>query len=291
MTAKDLILEHFSALSPQLQAAAKFVIDHPNDVVVMSMRTLAEHANVQPATLVRLAQYLGYAGWPELKNTFVSDLGLHNNRYGVKARTLSGRGHDAELLEEMFAAQHNNLEATKTHIKVPLRNAAKLLEAARAVHIAGFRASYMVAYSLAYGYRLFRRSVALIDGHAGGLEMQLRSIEAQDAVVAVSFAPYSRESLQVVEAAKAAGAKVITFTDSEASPLALAADVSILFTVDSPSFFPSAAAAVAAVEALLEVLVAQADQDVVSQIESAEQYLFDSGAYLQQPTKRSVTTS
>lgn len=103
-----------------------------------------------------------------------------------------------------------------------------------------------MAYSLAYGYRRFRNSVTLIDGHA---------VERRDAVIAINSAPYSRESMQVVDAARSAGARVVAFTDSRASPLALAADVSFLFTADSPSFFPSVTAAVAAAETPLEVLV------------------------------------
>ena len=289
MGARELIIERFPSLSPTLQQAARFAVDHPNDVVIASMRTLAERAGVQPATLVRLAQQLGYAGWPELKDAFVADLGLHTERYGERAKSLSGRGPDAGLVDEMFTALHGNLEATKAQIRSTLRDAAKLLKRSRMVHVAGFRASYPVAYSLAYGYRLFRNSVALIDGLAAGLEMQARSIERQDAVVAISFAPYSRESMQVVDAARSAGARVIALTDSRASPLALAADVSILFTVDSPSFFPSVTSAVAAVETLLEVLVADAGEEIASKIDRAEQYLFDSGAYLQQPTKRSTS--
>jgi DNA-binding MurR/RpiR family transcriptional regulator len=154
------------------------------------------------------------------------------------------------------------------------------------VHVAGFRASYPVAYALAYGYRLFRNSVHLADGQGGGLEMQLRAVEKQDCMVAISFSPYSREAVAAVRAARAAGAKVIAFTDSDASPLGLAADVTVLFSASSPSFFPSVAAAVAAVEALLELLVADAGESVVSLLEEAERQLFDSGAYLKQSGKR-----
>ena len=158
--------------------------------------------------------------------------------------------------------------------------------AATAVHIAGFRASFPIACSLAYAYRLFRDTVHLIDGHAGGLEMQLRPIERRDCVAVISFAPYSRESMLVIEAAKAAGARVVALTDSSASPLALAADVQVLFSAASPSFFPSVAAAVAVTEALLELLVAGADGDVSRLIDQAEQRLFDSGAYLQPVGRR-----
>jgi len=291
MGARDLILERFSSLSPTMQQAARFVVDHPNDVVIASMRTLAERAGAQPATFVRLAQQLGYAGWPELKGAFADDLGLSSNRYGQRAKGLAERGHDAALVGEMFTAQHRNLDATQAQSALSMREAAKVLKRAKAVHVAGFRASFPVAYSLHYGLRLFRNSVALIDGQAGALEFQLRAIDKSDAVVVISFAPYSREALQVLEAARGAGARVIAFTDSSASPLALGADVAVLFSVESPSFFPSVAAGVAATEALLEVLVAEAGAHVAEAIERAEQQLFDSGAYLRPAAKRQSAKS
>jgi len=290
MATKDLLLERFSSLSPTLQAAARFVVDHPNEVVTTSMRTLAERAGVQPATLVRLAQQLGYSGWPALKDAFVGDLGLLSARYGERAKNLAARRGDSDLLGEMFATQRRNLDATEAHSASALRQAARWLKRARTVHIAGFRASFPIAYSLMYGYRLFRNSVVLVDAQAGGLEMQLRCLEPHDAVVVISFAPYSREALQVAEAARAAGSRLVAFTDSSASPLALAADAAILFSTDSPSFFPSVSAGIAAAEALLELLVVGAGEGSVQRIEAAEQQLFDSGAYVNPPRRRAPKT-
>ena len=286
MNAKETILERFGSLSPKMKAAARFVVDHPNEVVITSMRNLALRADTQPATLVRLAQQLGYAGWPELKSAFAADLGLHVEGYGQRAKSLAGRGQDAALIDEMFDTLRRNLAATQAESAVALRGAAKLLRRAKAVHVAGFRASLPIAYSLVYGYRLFRNAVHLVDGQGGGLEMQLRAIERQHAVVVISFAPYSKESMVVVEAAKAVGARIIALTDSGASPLALATDSAVLFAVSSPSFFPSVAAAVAVSEALLEILVADAGKAAARQIERAEKQLFDSGAYLQPPPRR-----
>ena len=286
MGARERILERFTQLSPKLQAAARYIVDHPNEVVIQSMRNLAQVAGTKPATLVRLAQQIGYAGWPEIKSAFTQDLGLHTERYGRRARSLAARGQDAGLVSEMFLVQRRNLDLTERQCGPSLRQAAKLLKSADAVHVAGFRASFPIAYSLVYGYRLFRNSVHLVDGQSGGLEMQLRPIGRRDCMVVVSFAPYSREALAALRAAKTAGARVIALTDSGASPLALEADVAVLFSAASPSFFPSVAAAVAVVEALLELLVADAGTAAARVIDRAERQLFDSGAYLQPPPLR-----
>lgn len=283
MTATQKILDAFPSLSPKLQAAARFIIDHPNEVVISSMRSLAERSQSQPTTLVRLAQQLGFAGWPDLKTAFATDMGLHHEGYGEKARSLTTRRPERGMLDEMFGALQNNLEDTLTHSADVLPKIAAVLTKAPHVHIAGFRASAPIAYALFYGYRLFRPSVSLLDGQHGALELQSRSIEKSDAVVIVSFAPYSREALAVAETARNAGAKVVAITDSSASPLALDAHIAALFSVNSPSFFPSIAAGVGLVEALLQLLVVVGGSNVVKRINQAERSLFDSGAYHSKP--------
>jgi len=68
-------------------------------------------------------------------------------------------------------------------------------------------------------------------------------------------------------------------TDSAVAPIALLADETILFSVVSPSFFPSIVGGIAAAESLLELLVARGGEDAVRRIASAEKQLFDAGAY------------
>jgi DNA-binding MurR/RpiR family transcriptional regulator len=287
MQVKARILDRFEALSPTLQEAARFIVDHPDEVVMRSMRGLAECAGVQPTTLVRLARQLGYADWAALKADFAAGLGLQSERYGQRARNLTVR-QGVDLVGELFAVQQQNLADTERRGAQQLSGAVRLLRRAEAVYVAGFRASFPIAYSFFYGYRLFRNAVHLIDGH-GGLEIQLRPIGARDVAVVASFAPYSREAMAVVTAAKAAGAKVLALTDSAASPLALSADLSLLFSVHSPSFFPSVVAGVALTEAMLQQLVADGGDGVVNQIDRVEKDLYETGAYLSPQTRRTRT--
>ena len=125
-----------------------------------------------------------------------------------------------------------------------------------------------------------------VDGQGGSLEMQQRAFAKGDALLVASFAPYSREALQVAQAAKSAGLRIVAVTDSIASPLSLLADETLLFAIDSPSFFPSVAAGVAVTEALVEMLASRAGKPVIRRIDEAEAQLFESGAYLLPPVSR-----
>ncbi len=286
MRANELVLARLPSLSPKLQAAARFIVDHPNEVVIASMRQVAERAGAQPATLVRLAQQLGFPGWPELKSAFAKDMGLHAEGYAERTRSLLDASTDGERLSALFDVHRRNLELTEVQCAGTLREAVELLQQARAVHVAGFRVSYPVAYAFVYGYRLFRNPVHLIDGQGGGLGMQLRPIGREDVVMAISVAPYSRETLTVVEAAREVGAYIISMTDSATSPLAMTSDVSMLLTARAPAFLPTAASAMTLVETLLELLVVEAGPTAAKQIDRAEQRLFESGADLQPPARR-----
>ena len=268
-------------MSPQFQAASRFLLSHSDDVAVSSMRGVAAQAGVQPATLVRLAQSLGFAGWPELRQPFIARLRFGTEPYATRAQSLIKRGQTPEMVSELVAAHRANLEHAEARNRDVLPRAARLIGDARTVHVAGFRACYPIAFALMYVYRLFRASVLLLNGDGGSLEMQLRGIADGDATVVVSFAPYSREARVVAQAARAAGSRVIAMTDNLRAPIALVADETILFSVASPSFFPSIVGATAAAESLLEILVAQGGADAVRRIASAERQLVAAGAYEQ----------
>lgn len=271
------IQARYAQFSPQFQAGARYLVDHPDDVAVSSMRSIATRAKVQSAALVRLAQQLGFAGWPELKTIFVERLRTGPAPYAEKAGALAGKG--GELVAEVFAVQQRNLAATESASQTALLAAAGLLEAASRVHVAGFRAAHPIAYTFHYLYRLLRPSVQLLSGQGGTLEMDLRALQEGEAVLVASFAPYSSEALLVASRARQAGCLVVAISDSAMSPLARQAHASIVIAVDSPSFFPSIVAGVAAAESLAELLVARTGPEAVKTIAAAETQLRELGAY------------
>lgn len=280
MNLRENIVSQFSLLSPELQRAAEFSLQNANQLVVQSMRAFAAEAGVKPATLLRLAQRLGYNGWRELKSAFIDDLGLGNDTYVSKAEKLIAKGTQPALYEEVFLAHQANLAFTQAENQHAMQQVVTLLDEAKQVYICGFRASFPIAWSLFYVYRLFNRQVSLIDGLASNIEVFTREINAEDCLLLTSFSPYSRESLDVLNAARQAGARIIAITDSPVSPLAQAADCTLLFSLSSPSFFPSIVSGMGVAECLLAMLVARHGREAVNKIESAERYLQRSGAYV-----------
>lgn len=291
MSVVQTIRDQWAQLPGALQAAGRYVLDHPGHVVTGTMRAVAAQAGLPPASLVRLAQQLGYAGWPALKQALAADMGLGAADYGVRAQALRQRPGEG-LVGELFAAQHANLDSAQRLGTASLQAACRLLLAARAVHVAAYRSCFGLATSFTHVCQMLRPGVHLLDGAGGALEIQLSAVAAEDVLLVASFAPYSREALLAVQTAQAAGARIVALTDSAASPLALAADVSLTFSTRSPSFFPSVVAAQALIEALLELLASEADEAGLTRLRSAEAALFASGAYVaDKPPRRRARRS
>ena len=57
-------------MSPQVRRAAEWVLDHPGEIAVNSMRAIAAEADVTPNTLVRMARAVGFEGYDDLRDPF-----------------------------------------------------------------------------------------------------------------------------------------------------------------------------------------------------------------------------
>lgn len=274
------IQRDFSGMSAQFQVGARYLIDYPAEVPMASMRQIAIQADVQPATLVRLAQSLGYEGWNALKTVFTQSLRQTPKRYADQARQVIRSTNHHEVLSVAVATQLDNIRLLEELNGDRLAAAVQLLSKAKHVHVVGFRASFGPAFTLQYLYRLFRPSVSMLRGDAGSLEMELRAIRKGDVLAIIGFSPYSNESLRALQAARQCGTRVLAICDSIVAPIALDADCVLVFATESPSFFPSSAAAVALIEVLVELLLAKAGKQAVKDIENAENQLHQTGAYL-----------
>jgi DNA-binding MurR/RpiR family transcriptional regulator len=237
MTLRDQLRLQWSELPAGLRSVGRLVLDEPGFVVTDSMRTVAARAGMAPSALVRFAQHLGFAGWPALKQALATEMGLIHQPYMQRASALRERKAERTLADEVFDTQQENVRTAAGQSMQALDQAARQLQRAKAVHVAGYRSCFGPAASFVYVYSLMRAGVRLMDSLGGRLEAQRHAIAPGDAVLAISFAPYSREAVAVARHARQVKARLIALTDSTASPLALHADTVLLFSTRSPSFF------------------------------------------------------
>ncbi len=284
MTYEDLtkrINDSYSHMSPQVQRAARYVLDNAEDVALVSMRQLAKEANVHPTTMVRLAQFLEFDGFNELRDVFQHRLRLSPSDYVGRARDLQKqKGHPLELLEEIEETAKKNIQKTLHGLSMEsLEQAADMFLAAERVFIMGMRISFPIAFAFHYAYAMFRSNAILVDGKAGLAADSLRDIRKGDLFFPVCNAPFSRETIQATQFSHQQGANVLALSDTELSPLTQLSDLTLVVRNQSSTLFPSAIASIAVVESLVAIMISKGGQDVLDKIRASKQQLDQFGAY------------
>lgn len=273
----------FDDLPPQLKEAARWVIDHPADVALLSLREQARRAGIAPATLTRLAQRLGLGGYNGVRKLFADAVRERPESYRGRAEELLLRRDsegDQALVQDIFASLGQHLQNLSMPDAIErFTAAADMIASASRVFCLGQRSSFSVAYIFHYVRSLFGSNSVLVDGSGGSGVDTLRAIGKGDVLLAISVNRYVRHTIDAAKFAKDRGARVVALTDSEMSPLVSFADKAILVRTETPSFFHTMAPAFAAVECLAALVAARRGRETLAALDESERQLATFGTY------------
>ncbi len=276
------LVSSFGSLTPELQKAARFMVENPEEIGLSSMRSVAREAGVKPATISRLTRALGFENYHALREPFRDRLRTPAPEFASRLHDVQqrGAGEVRAIYEEFRAQEISNVRRSLSDENFQVVDgAAQAIQACRQVYVLGLRGSYAPAFLFHYAYQLFQDNSYLLDTRAGVFADQLRGIGPQDCLLVVSFPPYTLLTIDAVDYAAEAGTQIIAITDSAVSPAATTAAYTITTRNASPSFYHSLTGAMAVVQALITVLVTRSGGDALKIVEEAEKQLSRVSAY------------
>ena len=222
---KALIAARAQALPKRLTQIASFALDNPDEIAFGTVSSIAEQADVQPSTLVRFSQAMGYQGFSEMQEIFRSRLRDRILNYGERIQQLREHALAASKPNVIFQGFCDATEKSIHSLREKLNpdeldRAVDILAKAETLYLIGLRRSFPIASYMAYAFgKLGVRSI-LVDAVGGLAAEQFAFASAKDAVLAISFTPYASETVALTRAASARGVPIVSITDSPFSPLA-----------------------------------------------------------------------
>jgi len=298
--------QKMEGLPPELQRAAHWVAAHPAQVGLWSMRRQAQALGVAPATMLRLARALGYSSYEAFRQPFQQALagnsgqaqpGLRDRAAALQAAAgdAATPGHDVLTDYQVQAVTSvcalNQASAFDAAVQTLLN--------ARQVGFLGTRSAFGIAFQMRYAYQLVRRNSVLIDGLGGAPAEQADGLDAGDALIVISQAPYPTATVQLARQAAQRGVALIALTDDPLSPLAVDARHTLRFAPPDRdgvqanparrgpgSFFHTTAGLLALAEHLIARLTARGGADVLNRLTEVEQRLRADNVYWTAPTSR-----
>jgi DNA-binding MurR/RpiR family transcriptional regulator len=231
-------LSDLGPLPKRLRQCAEYLAGNLDRIAVSTVAELAAGADVPPSALMRFCQLMGYAGFSDLQRLFREALtpGLPDYATRLRALKAGGANHSGApgaLVAEFIESGRQSLENLTNSIdETALSRAVAVLAKAGTLHLVGLRRAYPVAAYLSYVCEKLAIP-AMLHEASGGLDHR-HAMRPGDALLAISFAPYSQETLALAETALFSGLPVVALTDRLTSPLAKGA--SAVLTVQEVDF-------------------------------------------------------
>lgn len=214
-------------LKPSERKAADYILEHPREVVQLSVQKLAEYSGVSEATIIRLSKTMNMKGFQELKLRLSGDLSAFAPSGSYEEIKM---GATADTIIQ--AVSNNNKQSiqdtTSVLSAVEVERAAEALSRARKIDVYGMGASAVIAQDIQQKLsRINWWCQAYADFHA-----QLTSavtLTDKDVAFGISYSGQTAEMIESLKEAKQQGATIITLTKFGASPVAELGDIR-LFT-------------------------------------------------------------
>jgi RpiR family carbohydrate utilization transcriptional regulator len=240
-------------LGPAVQRIADFIVQHPQDVVHMSVSEVAERTNASEGSVVGLCKSLGASGFQQLKIVLAQEIVqpvqlIHEDlEPGDKA---------SKVMAKIFHSDVQTLLDTQATLSAAaVEKAVKLIRAAKRIEIYGIGSAATIAEDAHYRMlRIGLNAKAVVDSHVQAISASLTGPDV--AVVTVTHSGSTHETVTATRLAKEAGAKTIVITNFGKSPIQEFSDVLLLTMARETNFRTEAMTSRLAQLAIIDVLIA-----------------------------------
>ncbi|SEF15589.1 MurR/RpiR family transcriptional regulator [Jiangella alba] len=214
MTLQERLAEHAGRLTQADRQLLEVVLSHPTEAAFLPAGEVAGRAGVHQATATKLAQKLGYPGYPALREALQHDLLGGATPAERVRRRLEHAGADGPL-ESLIADEIAALHDLPRHVSQDAVDAAaRLILGAGHVYVYGRGNATVLVELLHRRLRRYGLRSTPLPTSGRDLAEHLVGLREGDVVVAFAFLNPPRHLSAVLGRARSAGSRSLLITDT-----------------------------------------------------------------------------
>ncbi len=253
---RERIRERYEKLTPSFRRIADYLLDNYQEAAFLTGSQLAKKLRVDPATVVRFAQRLGYDGYPDLARDVRA---LVQEELQVQEPVLEARPETpAELLRAILLNEAQNLERLgRSLTDSVVEEIVQAILKAKRILVVGQGPLAGEAAAVAHRLNILGLSAKALNMDLVNVSMALQEVGESDLVLGIEISEYafgSVDATNLLRTAAQQGAKTVSITGRASAPLARAADITVAVPTASIVGVPSTGSLTAFLNALLLVI-------------------------------------
>jgi len=287
MPFQELLVDNRVRLTPSQRRIMQYIVDNYEEAIFLTASQLAHSVGVSEATVVRLAQALGFDGYPGMQSKFREGLQDRLSTVTRLEHTVDHVRQVGDVVVKVLQEDIQNLSQTLRNLPIEVfEQAVTDIEKAKRIFVVGLRGAHAPALTLATYLRfLGKQAQLLMPGH-GELWDILQGLQKTDLVIGISLPRYTSVTVEVLEHARRQRARVGAITDSPLSPLARHAHWVLTARCRLDSFIESFTAATSLINALLTAMSIQKPGKTLRILREREALWEEKGVYTSDPGDR-----
>jgi DNA-binding MurR/RpiR family transcriptional regulator len=269
------ILEQISKSSSNLTKKQKFVAQYIlknwQNIPYQSSIEIAKNLEISQSSVIRTTKTLGFNSFLELQNALRVIIHRQLSFVDRLEQTETMSPNIEMTLMKIRQLQETNMRQTINDSKPNhIRQTIEYIVNARKIYIVGMRSAAALVYYLGFNLNMMLKGIKQITNDYSLLE-DIRSLDKNDLLIAISFPRYTRLTETAVYLAKEHQCPVVSITDCLASPIAKPADVVLMAASKSFYFNQSLSAAMTLCDILLTQLTIDYHQIYRQNMEELEE--------------------
>lgn len=217
----------YNNLTNTEKKVADYVLENTRSVVYMSITDLADACDVGESSIFRFCKSLSYKGYQEFKIALAHSITVENEIPQLTDQILMDDTTEV-VASKVLTTNISALNETYNLIDIhKISRAIDDLVNAERILFFGVGSSLITAMEANIKFmRITNKTECSMDSHLQMMSAALMS--SQDVAVIISYSGSTKDSIEVARKAKERGAKVISITRFEKSPLTSYSDLTLL---------------------------------------------------------------
>jgi DNA-binding MurR/RpiR family transcriptional regulator len=216
---KKIITHKYPELSKKEKKVADYIIQNLPVKFALSIKELSKNTSVSEATIVRFAKNLGFKGFLHLKSKIIKEAKLEMTPEDRFKLLTHGKN---QILTVFRVAEQDveNINLTLNNIDhEQFRKFIRLIRSLNHIYTIGLGISSLMARIVAYQFNQAGIKVNACGKDEHAFIERLIHLDSRDLVLALSFPPYSKETIDSLKFCYQRNIRCLALTDKPIAPI------------------------------------------------------------------------